>query len=115
MDLDAGAVELPFDRGRTDPTDRLLEILGGLGEHRKDRTKQGQPKPGQAGASFGNGRGRNGAQVSRQHQGPADLEGRYARRSGHRFDHHPFERPLTKLAAEQVAEESPLLLGRPAE
>src|SRR5439155_4540773 len=43
MDLDAGAVELPFDRGRTDPTDRLLEILGGLGEHRKDRTKQGQP------------------------------------------------------------------------
>ena len=73
MDLDPGAVKLPFDRGRADPGESGGDVLGSLGQHRLEWVKDRQPEGGEAIPAACDGGRSDHAKVARQHPGPPDV------------------------------------------
>jgi hypothetical protein len=113
--LQPGAVELPLERGRTNPRERILEVVGRLGEHRLERAKQRQPEALERLPASRRGGGRDGAEVGDHHQRAPNIRGRDLGRPRDRLDHHAGERSLAELPREERDEESLLVFGRARE
>ena len=110
VDLDAGPVELGLENSLAAESFECFGDSGrGLGQHRPDGLTDPQGELGQRRLSAGQRGGRDGRQVAAQHRGPADSRGGHARGLGDGVGHHPGERALPQLAAEESAQEG--LLG----
>ncbi len=115
VDLDPRAVELPVDGGRRDLLQRGGDVRGGAGEHRRERAHDLERDRVEAGAAVGQRDRRHRGEVAVQHQRAAQRGRRDARGLRHRLRHHPGERALAQVAAEQPDQERALLRGRPRE
>ncbi len=109
VELDAGTIQLPLQRGRADPGECIGDAVSRLRQHRLERPEELQAKGGEPTFAAGQGGLSHRPQVAAQHQGPAHRGCRYRRGTGHRLHHHALERPLAKLAEDESDQE--VLLG----
>ena len=115
MNLDPDPVELPFDGRELEARDRVVDALGGRGEHGQDRPEELETD-GAKPLLTGGDRELGGArQVAGQHQRTSHDVRRDSRGLRDCVDHEPGESPLSELAGEQASEKPGLLLGRPAQ
>jgi len=109
--LDAGAVELVFERRFAQLRERGGDVVRRLREHRLERAEQLQAKPRQPGGALRERGVRHHTQVAREHGRAPHALGIESRRTGHGLDHQSFQRPLTQLADQQAEQEFLLLRG----
>ena len=95
MNLNPRPVELPFDRRRPDPLERVGHVSRGLREHRLHRAKRGQAELREAVPSAGQRGRRDLGQISRKHGRAPNLGDGDAGRLRDRIDHHAFESTLS--------------------
>ena len=110
--LDTSAIELDFERGGTQRTQRVLDVVGGLGEHRLHRTKQLDLELSKPALTVCDRGSSDGAEVSGKHERSPNGGGGSIRRFGDAVHHDPFERSLTEIAHEKTTQEILLILGR---
>ncbi len=112
VQLHTHAVELGVeDRLTTKFGQRVPDVGRGLGEHRAHRTADLQPHGGQPGDALADRERRRARQVTGEHRRAAHVGQRDVGCLRHRIGHHPGERALAQLAAEQPAEKLLLLRG----
>ena len=101
----AGAVELPLHRRRPDRAERLVDVGRGRRPASAARTRRPEADRGDAAAPSGRARrARGAAEVARQHRRPPHRRSRHLRGPGDRLGHHPVERALAQLPADQRGE-----------
>jgi hypothetical protein len=112
VDLNPGAIELPFDPRRhtvAELLQRLLHVRRGVGEHRLHRTEELKRPMSKPCFALGEDRLGHRAKVAGEHGSTPDAVARKVDSLGNRFRHHPFQRALPHLADAQREEE--LLFG----
>ena len=115
--LHARAVELPFDRRlAADARHRVVDVVGGLREHRRERLEQRDAvartalrRPARIAV-----RGHRG-DAAAGHRRPPHAGGRHVGSGGDGVDHQAFERALPQLADQQAREEVGLARRRACE
>ena len=112
VDLHPGAVELGLENRLTaEPIQGIADTGRGLRQHRPDRPAHPQRKVRQRGGPTGQRRRRDTGQVAAEHGRPAHRGRGNAAGPGDRVRHHPGQRTLPQLAAEQAAQEHLLGFG----
>ena len=109
MQLDARAVELPFQGGFAELTQRSRHILRGLSEHRSDGVQSLKLEACEPGGSFRQCEARDRAQTPRIHRGAAHVLVRQPGSGRNRIEHYAGKRALAQLADNQSHEK--ILLG----
>jgi hypothetical protein len=109
--LDAGAIELVFERGFAEHGEGFVHVGGRIGEHRLNRLEQRDDKCVECGRPCGQRRPRHLRQPTGHHRRAPDESGGDPRRPCDGFHQHPFKRTLTQLA-EQQSNNEVLLVGR---
>ncbi len=115
VDLHAGAVDLPFERGFAELFERGVEVRGRLREHRLERTEElhgersegGGPAPGRC--------ARHLAEVSAHHRGTPHVVAVYPERGGEGVRDESLERSLAELADRDPQQELLLFAGSASE
>ena len=115
VNLDPRTVELPFDRRRPDPLERVGHVVRGLRQHRLHRAKRAQAELREAVTSTGQRGLRNLGQIAREHGRAPNSSDGDAGRLRDRIDHHAFESTLPQLSHQQTAEKPLFRLGRSRE
>jgi hypothetical protein len=112
VDLNASAIELPFEREIVrDGGPGLVEIGGRLRQHRLDRLKDLNGESLQPRLAVDERRVRHRRKRAGHHRRSPDSGRGYVARAGHRFEQHAFERALSELAHQQPGQEVLFLAG----
>ena len=91
---------------------RVGDVGCGLGEHRPDRPAHLQRELVEGACAAGQRRRRDGRQLAAEHRGPAHHRGGDTGGAADGVGHHPDQRALPQLSAEEATQERLLDLGR---
>ncbi len=106
MHLHPGPVQFGFEqRCAAELVERVLHRSRGLGQHRPDRTAHLQGESIEGGCTAGERGGRDHRQIPGQHGRPPYRGHRDRGGLGHGVDHHPGQRALAELTAEEAPQE----------
>ena len=106
VDLDAGAIQLPFERGLIlQLCESRIDVVGRLRQHRLHRLEDLNAEPGEAVFAADQGRPGHRSERASHHDGSSYGGARDVRGLCHGINQHGFERALPQLARQQTDDE----------